>query len=250
MPTINAAGLEIVKAFEGCMKSIGGGNYTTYYCPANVLTIGYGHTNLGGVPPRINPGDVWSKADCDNALKADMRKFEAHVARTGPEVAEPNQFSALVSWAFNTGGPASSSVWKYARAGDVEETKVRLRRWNMAGGRVLAGLVRRRDSEAELFGGDVKKALSIAGVHGGLPMPQKSDTPKPPASEVIKKTKKETAAAGAGGTMSGTAASAEKPTSFAGTVMTYAAIGVGLAILIVGVILAVRKGREFIKDWA
>jgi lysozyme len=248
---INAAGLAIIKAFEGCLKKLPDGRFTTYQCPANVTTIGYGHTNLGGVPPHITRGDIWTQADCDSALAADMGKFERHVSRLGPEIKDPNQFAAIVSWSFNCGGPASSSVWKYARAGDKAETRVRLLRWNKAGGRVLNGLVRRRESEADLFDGNVSEALRTAGVaRGALPMPQRADVPKPPPSAVAKVVRKEAAGATATGGTSATVAAKEPAGSIGMKLLEWTAIGLCAGISLILIVLAVKRGREFIRDWA
>lgn len=92
-------GAQVVEAFESCPKSVPGrpGCFTTYYCPAHVLTIGWDHTNLGGVPPKISPGDVWSKADCDQAFSNDMHRFESWVTRTFAGVPLTQyEFDALV----------------------------------------------------------------------------------------------------------------------------------------------------------
>jgi lysozyme len=246
---INAAGLAIVKAFEGCLKKLPNGNFTTYYCPANVLTIGYGHTNLAGVLPKIAPGIVWTQADCDNALRNDMGKFERHVMKMAPEVKDPNQFAALVSFSFNTGGPASSSVWKYARAGNKAETRVRLSRWNKGGGRVLNGLVRRREAEADLFDGKVDEALRTAGVaRGTLPMPQRADTPKPPASTVAKAARKEAAGAAIGTATAGTTEQQASPVGK--SLIEWTLIGAGVAIALVCVFLAAKKIKALKEDWA
>lgn len=247
---ISTNGLAVVKAFEGCLKPVGGGRITTYYCPASVLTIGYGHTNLGGVPPRIAPGDVWTKAQCDAALAADMGKFERHVSGLAPEITDQNRFDALVSWSFNCGGPASSAVWTYARRGDVAGTQERLKRWTKGGGRVLPGLVRRREAEAELFAGHVDRAFLVAQIaRGPEPMPQRADVPRPPASEIARRTKGEAATAAAGGATAGTVATTE--TSEVGaSLATWAAIGVGVALALIGVALAIRKARIIRADWA
>lgn len=248
---VNDTGIAIIKAFEGCEKPMKGrlGYFTPYYCPAGVLTVGYGHTNLGNIPPKVTAGTAWSYADCEKALRNDMRKFEQHVSRLGPEITDPNQYAAIVSWALNTGGPASSSVWKYARAGNVAETRVRLSRWNKGGGRILSGLVRRREAEADLFAGKVDEALRTAGVaRGKAKMPQGVDVPKPPAAEIAKAAKRETTGAVAGTAAAGATASASE--NVGRSLAEWTLIGAGIAIAIVCIVLAVRKAREFAKDWA
>ena len=73
----SAYGARGTKHFEGCLKPVKGrpGYYTTYYCPAGVLTIGYGHTNAQG--RRFVEGEVWSQAEVDRAYEEDMNICEA-----------------------------------------------------------------------------------------------------------------------------------------------------------------------------
>jgi lysozyme len=249
---ISDQGLAIVKAFEGCLKPVPGraGHYKPYVCPGGVLTIGWGHTNHH--PPRFDRGTVWSAQECDEALRGDMATFEAHVRRRAPEVTIQNRFDALVSWSYNTGGPASSAVWTYARAGDVAGTVERLARWNKGGGKVLAGLVRRRKSEGELFAGRIDQALRTAGAirfATGQPMPQRSDRPRPPAREVARQVQRE-----AGGAAAGTAigtGSTQIPQQDGGMgVGAWVGVAIGALIVAVAVFAAVRRGRAFIADWA
>jgi lysozyme len=159
---ISDNGLAIVKAFEGCLKPVPGmpGHFKPYHCPANVLTVGYGHTNHHA--PRFDAGAIWTQAQCDAVLRDDMGVFERHVEKHAPGLKQ-HQFDALVSWSFNCGGPAGSAVWTYARQGDAGAVRARLARWNKGGGRVLPGLVRRREAEADLFEGKIDEALRTAG---------------------------------------------------------------------------------------
>lgn len=137
----NAAGIALIKSFEGC-------KLTAYLCPANVWTIGYGHTG-----PDVKRGLTITQDQADALLRADLRKFETGVARmtTG---ATDNQFAALVSLAYNVGLGAlkSSTLLRIHNAGDAAGAKAQFSRWNKAGGRVLAGLTRRRAAEADLYG--------------------------------------------------------------------------------------------------
>jgi lysozyme len=260
-------GLPVVKAFEGCLQPVAGrpGLFMTYYCPAGVLTLGYGHTNLGGVPPKINAATVWSQAECDRALANDMAKFERHVAALAPNISDQGQFDALVSWSFNTGGPADSSVWTYARKGDVAETVARLKRWNRAhvnGALIeLPGLTRRRAAEAALFADRPDEALRIAGTQRAsfTQMPQQLPRPKPPAAEIAKRAAPElgVAAAGAGtATVAKTQQPPPNPSPLAGEASAPAGAPegalfyLGLAALAIAVILVVVKARKLAQDWA
>lgn len=161
---ISSDGLAIVKAFEGCHKAVKGrpGFFTTYDDGVGVLTIGYGHTNHH--EPNFVKGDVWEQAKCDEVLALDMRTFEHHVSRMSQVPLEQHEFDALVSWAFNTGGPASATLWKKLNAGNKAAVPKELLKWNKGGGRVLKGLTRRRQSEAALFQADFQDAFGHAGV--------------------------------------------------------------------------------------
>lgn len=156
------AGLELVRAFESCMKVVQDqkDRYTTYRDSAGVLTIGWGHTNHH--LPRFASGAIWSRAECDAALACDMMTFERHVHDLCHVRLEPHEFDALVSWSFNTGGPARATLWKRLNAGNKKAVPTELAKWNRAGGRVLAGLTRRRKAEGLMFAGDVKGALALA----------------------------------------------------------------------------------------
>jgi lysozyme len=156
------AGLELVRAFEACMKAIIGrkGFFTTYRDSAGVLTIGWGHTNHH--LPRFSVGAVWSQAECDAALAGDMVTFERHVQQLCHVDLTQWEFDALVSWSFNTGGPATATLWKKLNAGNKKAIPAELAKWNRAGGRALAGLTRRRKAEGLMFAGDMRGALALA----------------------------------------------------------------------------------------
>lgn len=156
------AGLELVRAFESCMKAVPNrkGFFATYMDSAGVLTIGWGHTNHH--LPRFASGAIWSRAECDAALAGDMMTFERHVHDLCHIHLEQHEFDALVSWSFNTGGPAHATLWRKFNAGDRAAVPRELAKWNRAGGRVLAGLTRRRKAEGLMFAGDVKGALALA----------------------------------------------------------------------------------------
>jgi lysozyme len=157
-------GLAVVKAFESCMSPVKGkpGYFAAYVDPVGVLTIGWGHTNHH--KPAFDSGTVWSQAQCDAALAGDMRTFEAHVNRLAKVDLEQHEFDALVSWSYNTGGPSTASLWKALNAGDKAAIPDKLAAWNMGGGRVLNGLVRRRKAEGLLFEGKIKEAYEVAGI--------------------------------------------------------------------------------------
>jgi len=149
--TLSPAGANLVKHFESCMKQCGPDRFAAYRCPAGVMTIGWGTTAEHG--HKIAGGTVWSKAQCDAAFLLDMRVFEADVKRLVKKKLTQWQFDALVSFAYNCGAGAlqHSTLLRKVNAGDFESAALEFHKWNKGGGKVLAGLVRRRASEALLF---------------------------------------------------------------------------------------------------
>jgi lysozyme len=146
-------GLNLVKAFEGCHRSIGGGRFKAYLDPVNVLTIGYGHTNHH--EPKITADTVWTQAQCDEVLAKDMAIFEEAVTRRVKVPLKQHQFDALVSFTFNLGegNLAKSGLLRKLNAGDYDGAAREFPNWVRAGGKVLSGLVRRRNSEMLMFQG-------------------------------------------------------------------------------------------------
>lgn len=90
---INDAGLKIIKDSEGLRLK-------AYLCPAGVYTIGYGHTK------NVKYGDVITATTAETLLKQDVEKYEKLVDAInakGNYNFNENEFSALVSFAFNIG---------------------------------------------------------------------------------------------------------------------------------------------------
>lgn len=142
-----AAGLALIKHYEGFFPK-------PYYCPAKVLTIGYGHTNLSGVPPKVKPGLVMTEAEASELLSGVLaRVYEPAVRKYVKVDLNQNQFDALVSFTYNCGAGAleRSSALRHVNAKNFRAVPAALALWNKGGGRVLLGLVRRRKSEGDLF---------------------------------------------------------------------------------------------------
>lgn len=112
--------------------------------PAGVWTIGTGHTR------GVKPGQAITQAQADQLLRGDLREVEAQVNYLG--VCETQgQFAALVSFAFNLGIGnlrRSTLLKKIRHRAPTEQVQAEFRRWNKAGGKVLEGLVKRREWEA------------------------------------------------------------------------------------------------------
>lgn len=135
--TINRAGLDLIEQFEGLRLN-------AYRDSVGVWTIGYGHTR------GVKPGDVINRAGAEQFLREDVRVAEVGVnrwAQTHGFSLTENQFSALVSFAFNLGADDLEGLASHGFAAIAD----RLLRYNHAGGKVVDGLTRRRKAERELF---------------------------------------------------------------------------------------------------
>ena len=138
----SAEGLALIKKFEGC-------ELEAYQCSAGVWTIGYGHTK------EVQKGDVWSQSHAEHMLEVELHEYESYINEYVTVALSQNQFDALVSWVYNL-GPANlkvSTMLKVLNKGQYEEVPAQMKRWNKAGGKVLEGLIRRREAEACLFKG-------------------------------------------------------------------------------------------------
>lgn len=142
---INAAGLALIKEFEGL-------RLRAYLCPADVPTIGYG-TTVYPDGRRIRVGDEITQQQAEDYLRNDLRVFEREVERMVRVPVNENQFSALVSFAYNTGSSAlqKSTLLRLLNAHNYAGAAEQFARWTYAGGKSLPGLVRRRAAERALF---------------------------------------------------------------------------------------------------
>jgi lysozyme len=140
---ISGEGKSLIKKFEGC-------ELESYKCSGGVWTCGWGSTK------DVKEGDVWSQAYADERFDGDIEEFENYVNDLVKVPLMQHQFDALVAWTYNL-GPSSlkkSTLLKKLNAEDYDAVPCEIRRWNKAGGKVLDGLVRRRDAEAMLFVGN------------------------------------------------------------------------------------------------
>ena len=139
---ISQEGIALIKKFEGC-------ELEAYKCAAGVLTIGYGHTK------GVTEGMQITKAQADEMLVEELATYESYVSDAVENQLDQCMFDALVSWTYNLGPTnlLSSTMLKVLNTGEYEEVPAQLKRWNKASGKVLEGLVRRREAEALLFEG-------------------------------------------------------------------------------------------------
>lgn len=145
---INEKGLHLLKSFEGLRLK-------AYLDAVGVWTIGYGTTR------GVRPGMQITEAEAEAFLRDDLRKFEQAVASSIQVPLDSDQFSALVSFTYNVGAGAlaSSTLRRVLNQSNYSAAAEEFLRWNKGGGRVLAGLTRRRRAERALFLGEDYKAF-------------------------------------------------------------------------------------------
>jgi lysozyme len=141
---INARGLSLVKHFEQLFLK-------AYRDEVGIWTIGWGHTGLQHKDGTVYEGRFITREKAEELLRYDMHQFETRVETFVRVPIDDDQFSALVSFDFNTGGLESSTLLKLLNAGDDAGAADQFLRWNKAGGKELKGLTRRRISERNLF---------------------------------------------------------------------------------------------------
>lgn len=147
-------GINLIMQFEGCHRLRSDGAYQAYPDPGTggaPWTIGWGSTyDFHGKP--ITPGTIWTRGQCDRKLEIDLQKYADDVARAiGDAPTTQSQFDAMVSFHYNTGAIARATLTRKHIAGDHDGAAKEFARWNKAGGRVMRGLTRRRESEAKLY---------------------------------------------------------------------------------------------------
>lgn len=144
---INPLALEIcvalVKVREGC-------KLTAYQDIVGVWTIGYGET-LG-----VYQGLVWTQEQADTALKTRLAGFMDRVVAACPSLGQngaSNRLAACTSLAYNIGSVAfaGSTVARMVNQGNLQAAADAFLLWNKAGGKVVQGLVNRRQIERTLF---------------------------------------------------------------------------------------------------
>ena len=145
MSRTSRQGLDLIRHFESFRP-------TVYLCPAGYPTVGYGHVVLLGE----DFSEGLTEAQATALLAKDVQLVERQVLGLTPASRrhlDQGQFDALVSFTFNLGAGAyqRSTLRQCVLAGHDDLVPDQLMRWVRAGGRTLAGLVRRRQAEAMLY---------------------------------------------------------------------------------------------------
>ena len=165
-------GIELMHKFEGYRDK-------PYQCSAFMWTIGWGHViyqdqikypivrkeGYTGMlrpeyPLRPEHNRVWSRDELVKIFKDDLGSFERGVLRLAPNlIGRQGAFDACVAFSFNVGlgNFQKSAIRMKIGREDWEGASEAFKQWTKAGGKVLKGLVRRRDAEIELFNTSIEK---------------------------------------------------------------------------------------------
>jgi lysozyme len=155
---VSASAIQMIKHHEGVRTK-------PYRCPALLWTVGVGHVidpthatvkyeERKNLPIPEGWDRVLSMGEVDALLAEDLRRFERGVARLCPaSVNSQGIFDSLVSFAFNVGlgNLQRSSLRMKTNRGELEDAADEFLKWTKAGGRVLPGLVKRRQDERSMY---------------------------------------------------------------------------------------------------
>ena len=140
-------GISLIKKYEGC-------KLTAYKCPAGVWTIGYGNTFYED-GSTVKPGDKITQERADQLFRNILeKKFLEPIRKLIVSDINDNMFSAIVSFTYNVGigNLKSSTLLKKVNANPYDQSiSLEFKKWVKSAGKVLPGLVRRRESESDLY---------------------------------------------------------------------------------------------------
>ena len=144
--TISDEGISLIKRYEGYKT-------TPYRCPAGLYTVGYGHVIGNGLQLSDEWNRTFSLGEIDELLRTDLARFERGVLRYCTVYFTQSQFDATVSFSFNLGLGVlqRSTLRQKLNRGDYDGASKEFLKYTRAGGKVLKGLVRRRQAEYNLF---------------------------------------------------------------------------------------------------
>jgi lysozyme len=140
---ISQEGKDLIKSFEGCRLN-------AYKCSAGVPTIGYGNTYYPN-GDKVKMGDTITLEQAKDLFDDLIVRYERIVESKLKVDVKQNEFDALVSHTYNTGG--STTLFKLV---NMEANKDKIKDWFLtkyitANGKVLQGLKNRRLKEWELY---------------------------------------------------------------------------------------------------
>jgi len=143
---INAGGLSIITASEGFIP-------TPYRCPAGVPSIGFGSTILLNGRRVTMASKAVTKDEGKALLRRHLDRVETDISQLIRISLNENEFSALCSWTYNLGSGRlqSSTLRAKLNRGERLGAANEFPKWRRANGRILRGLVIRREAERQLF---------------------------------------------------------------------------------------------------
>jgi lysozyme len=155
---VSAAAIDMIKHHEGVRTK-------PYRCPALLWTVGCGHVidpthaavkyeERKSLPIPAGWDRTLTMDEVDRILSQDLGRFERGVVRLCPAaVGRQGVFDALASFAFNVGlgNLQRSSLRMKTNRGEFEEAADEFLKWTKAAGRVLPGLVKRRNDERAMY---------------------------------------------------------------------------------------------------
>jgi lysozyme len=132
--------ISLIQNFEGC-------RLTAYRDLRGILTIGFGDTH------DVSEGQTITREDAEARLKAHLDQIAVEIGTLVTVPLEQCQLDALASFCYNCGTAAfaRSKLLKFLNAGDTQAAADAFLSWDMAAGRQVPGLLRRREAERELF---------------------------------------------------------------------------------------------------
>lgn len=130
----------LIRRFEGLRLK-------AYLCPAGVWTVGFGSTGAD-----VKPGVSWTREQAEARMQQDADRFVSAAHKLCPGQTGDN-LAALADFAYNLGATrlAGSTLRRKINNGDIEGARVELKKWVRGGGRILPGLVLRRNTEAAML---------------------------------------------------------------------------------------------------
>lgn len=136
--------IDLIKKYEGFRPQ-------SYQDSVGVWTIGYGTTRINGQP--VKAGMTITEDRALELVRAEVNKLWSRIESITKVNLNDNQMNALVDFAYNLGFGSlkNSTLMKYVNESKFEEAANQFPRWVYAGGKVLPGLVKRREAERQLF---------------------------------------------------------------------------------------------------
>ncbi len=150
MIAVPRVAIELAKRFEGFHRvpRADPGRAHPYVCPAGYWTIGYGRLCKPDHPPITEAeAETYLAEDLQTALRATLRYCP------GLATEDSGQLAAIVDFTFNLGAGRlqSSTLRRRINQRLWSAAAEELKRWVYGGGRILPGLVARREAERQLF---------------------------------------------------------------------------------------------------